>query len=182
MNKMTWILGLLLSAQAYSAKVETTADWNKAGYKVRNLIRSKKRINKKAKNVIIFIGDGMSSATITASRIHQGQIKGGFGEGNLLSFEKFDELGLSKTYNTNQQTPDSAGTATAIMTGVKTKAGMISIGSSQKRASCLKKNEELKTIIEWAEEKGLATGVVSAARITHTPATTFAHVSERPGK
>ena len=74
----------------------------------------------------------MSSATITASRIYDGQKKSMPGESNLLSFEKFDELGLSKTYNSNQQTPDSAGTATAIMTGVKTRAGMISVGASQK--------------------------------------------------
>ena len=45
------------------------------------------------------------------------------GEENVLSWEAFVNVGLSKTYNTNQQVPDSAGTATAFLTGVKTFAG-----------------------------------------------------------
>ena len=47
------------------------------------------------------------------------------GEENVLSWEKFPYSALSKTYNTDQQVPDSAGTATAFMTGVKAKAGRI---------------------------------------------------------
>lgn len=45
------------------------------------------------------------------------------GEENVLSWETFKNVAMSKTYNTNQQVPDSAGSATAIMTGVKSKAG-----------------------------------------------------------
>ena len=76
----------------------------------------------RAKRIILFIGDGMGISTVTAARILQGQQQGQSGEENQLSFEHFPYLALSKTYNTNQQTPDSAGTMSAIMTGEKTKA------------------------------------------------------------
>ena len=45
------------------------------------------------------------------------------GEENVLSWETFPNVAFSKTYNTDQQVPDSAGTATAFMTGVKSRAG-----------------------------------------------------------
>ncbi len=180
MLKLTYLLALTNATFLGAKPIETSEQWRAKGKAFIEKIETKKPIPKKAKNVILFIGDGMSSATITASRIYDGQKKGMPGEGNLLSFEQFDELGLSKTYNSNQQTPDSAGTATAMMTGVKTRAGMISVGASQLRAKCKKKQEDLETIMEWAEKNGYATGVVSTTRITHaTPATTYAHSPER---
>ena len=71
-----------------------------------------------AKNVIIFIGDGMGVNTHTAARIYKGQKNGGFGEEAILAWEKFPYTGQSKTYNTDHQVPDSAGTATAMFSGV----------------------------------------------------------------
>ncbi|PKP66971.1 MAG: alkaline phosphatase, partial [Alphaproteobacteria bacterium HGW-Alphaproteobacteria-9] len=44
----------------------------------------------RAKNVILFIGDGMGISTITAARIYEAQKRGETGEENQLSFEKFD--------------------------------------------------------------------------------------------
>lgn len=49
-----------------------------------------------AKNVIFFIGDGMSIPTVTASRIYDGQVKGIVGERNTLFMERFPYVGLSK--------------------------------------------------------------------------------------
>lgn len=49
-----------------------------------------------AKNVILFLGDGMSIPTITATRILKGQLEGNTGEETVLSFEKFPYTGLSK--------------------------------------------------------------------------------------
>ncbi|ARU55766.1 alkaline phosphatase [Oleiphilus messinensis] len=134
-----------------------------------------------AKNIILFVGDGMGVSTVTAARILDGQLKGGTGEENLLSFDRFPYTGLSKTYNTNQQTPDSAGTMTAMMSGVKTKAGVIGVAEGVVRADCEStKGLELMTAIELAEMAGKATGVVSTARITHaTPAATYAKSPER---
>lgn len=56
-----------------------------------------------AKNVIVFIGDGMGMSTITAARIYKGQLAGKFGEENQLAFEQFPNVGLSKTYNVDKQ-------------------------------------------------------------------------------
>jgi alkaline phosphatase len=76
-----------------------------------------------AKNVIIFVGDGCDITTNTAARILKGQQKGQPGEEGFLSYEQFPYTGLSKTYNTDRQVPDSAGTANAMFTGVKTRSG-----------------------------------------------------------
>ena len=136
---------------------------------------------KHAKNVILFIGDGMNISTITAARIFEGQVKGEHGEENQLSFEKFPQTALSKTYNTNLQTPDSAGTMSAMMTGVKTKGGVISVDGSVDLGDCASGiGHERMTLLEWAEENGMATGVVSTARLTHaTPAATYSHAVSR---
>lgn len=135
----------------------------------------------RAKNIILFVGDGMGVSTVTAARILEGQLRGETGEENQLSFETLPYVALSKTYNTNQQTPDSAGTMTAMMTGVKSKAGVIAVNQYVYRGDCASsKGNELTTFLEQAEIAGLSTGVVTTARLTHaTPAATYAHVPER---
>ena len=69
----------------------------------------------RAKNIVLFIGDGMSIATVTAARIYDGQSQGMSGEEHYLAFERFENVALVKTYNTNQQVPDSAGTCVSRM-------------------------------------------------------------------
>ena len=135
----------------------------------------------RAKNVILFIGDGMGVSTITAARIFDGQSKGGLGEENVLSFETFPNLALVKTYNTNQQVADSAGTASAMNTGIKTRAGVLGITGKARRANCQEGLENIvPTLGEIAEHAGIATGIVTTARLTHaTPAAVYAHSAER---
>ena len=87
----------------------------------------------RAKNVILFLGDGMSLTTVAAARILEGQRKGKPGEENQLAWETFPITAFSKTYNTDSQTPDSAGTMTAITTGVKTLMGAIGVGPPRTR-------------------------------------------------
>lgn len=134
-----------------------------------------------AKNVILFVGDGMGISTVTAARILEGQLQGHTGEEHQLSFETLSYAGLAKTYNSNQQTPDSAGTMTAMMTGVKSKAGVLSIAQEGLRSDCASsQGKSLTTALELAEMKGKATGIISTARITHaTPAATYAKSPER---
>ncbi|KUJ83891.1 alkaline phosphatase [Microbulbifer flavimaris] len=134
-----------------------------------------------AKNIILFVGDGMGISTVTAARILAGQQKGMSGEEYQLSFEEMPFAGLIKTYNTNQQTPDSAGTATAMMAGVKTRAGVLNVAEDVPRGDCVASQQRpLVTALELAEALGKSTGVVSTARITHaTPAATYAKVPER---
>ena len=135
----------------------------------------------RAKNVILFIGDGMGVSTVTATRIFDGQSRGMDGEENVLSFERFPNLALVKTYNSNQQVPDSAGTATAMLTGTKTRAGVINIGPEAQRASCEDAlANELNTIVDEAKRRGLSAGIVTTTRLTHaTPAAMYARSAER---
>ena len=134
-----------------------------------------------ARNVIVFLGDGMSIPTITAARILDGQRKGGSGEENRLAFERFPATALSRTYETDYQTPDSAGTMTAIMSGVKTRDGVIGIDQVPVRGDCAaSRGHELVNLLELAEAAGLATGLVTTTRVTHaTPAATYGHMPDR---
>jgi alkaline phosphatase len=134
-----------------------------------------------AKNVIVFLGDGMSVTTITAARIYDGQQKGGSGEENRLSFENFPATALSRTYETDFQTPDSAGTMTAIMSGVKTRAGVIGVDQVTERGNCASdRGNETVSALELAAVAGQSTGVVTTTRITHaTPAATYGHIADR---
>jgi hypothetical protein len=68
----------------------------------------------------------MGISTTTAARIFDGQQRNESGEENVLSWEAFPYTALSKTYNTDAQVPDSAGTATAFASGVKTRKGTYS--------------------------------------------------------
>jgi alkaline phosphatase len=135
----------------------------------------------KAKNIILFVGDGMGVSTVTAARILDGQNKGMLGEENSLSFEKFEFSGLAKTYNVDSQTPDSAGTMTAMMTGVKTNVGVIGVNEMIARGECATATGNLLVnALELAEINGLSTGILSTARITHaTPAATYANSVDR---
>jgi len=134
-----------------------------------------------AKNVILFIGDGMGVTTVTAARIFDGQSKGMSGEENVLPFETFPNVALIKTYASNQMVADSAGTASAMTTGVKTRAGVVGLGPEAYRRSCEGQLAyRLTTLGELAEQHGKATGIVTTARITHaTPAAVYAHSAER---
>lgn len=135
----------------------------------------------RAKNVIVFVGDGMSLTTVAAARILEGQRRGQPGEENRLAWEDFPATALSRTYNTDAQTPDSAGTMTAMATGVKTRSGVLSIGPQAARGDCAAaRAAPLLTLWQLAAGEGLATGVVSTARLTHaTPGATFAHSADR---
>ena len=162
---------------------ETVQEWYQAGNRfVHQGYHSEPNL-RRAKNVILFVGDGMGISTQTAARILEGQLKGKPGEENRLSFETFPNVGLSKTYSWDQQTSDSAPTMTAMVTGYKAREGMLSVNHLTTRGECdaekIKANS-LKTILEIAAERGKATGVVSTARITHaTPAATYSHTAVR---
>ena len=133
----------------------------------------------KAKNIIFVIGDGMGVSTLTAARIFIGQQQGFLGEEFALSFEHFPHSALIKTYNVDLQTPDSAGTMSALMTGIKTNEGIISLPDSTVRGDC-NPSASLPTFVDLAKAKGKSTAMVTTARVTHaTPATTYAHSSDR---
>jgi alkaline phosphatase len=131
--------------------------------------------------VILFIGDGMGVSTITAIRILDGQNKGMTGEENVLPFERFPHVALAKTYGIDQQVAESAGTATAILSGQKTNAGLIGMSSDVTRGVCASANEHhLQSALELAEMIGMSTGIVTTTGLSHaTPAAAYAHSPER---
>ncbi len=127
-----------------------------------NVIAVKPVIGKKVKNIVFMIGDGMGLSQIfsgiTANKGH-------------LNLEYTTHIGFSKTSSSDNYTTDSAASATALATGVKTYNGAIGVDNDKK---------PLKTILEIAEEKGLATGLVATSKITHaTPASFIAHQPSR---
>jgi alkaline phosphatase len=139
-----------------------------------------------ARNIVLFIGDGMGISTITAARILEGQQNGNSGEENNLSWESFPNTALIKVYNSNQQTPDSAGTMSAIMTGHKTKAYTFGYDQDVVRGDHTSVEDyegasrKVTTLLERFEKEGKSTGIVTTARITHaTPAACYAHSPER---
>ncbi|CAK8671332.1 unnamed protein product [Clavelina lepadiformis] len=133
----------------------------------------------KAKNVIMLIGDGMSLGTSTAGRILIGQKLGHSGEEYVTSLDSMPHSGLVKTYSVNNQTPDSASTATAFLTGVKTRSRKL--GVNAKGTSCRRvKANKVTTLLEQAVQAGKSTGVVTTAQVQDaTPAASYAHLHRR---
>lgn len=162
-------------------RAESPETWKRDGWSMIDRAKREKVRKGKAKNVILFIGDGMGVSTLTAARILEGQRRGESGEENRLSFEEFPYSALSKTYSVNQQTSDSAPTASAILTGIKTDEGIISVDQNVVNSDYRTvKGNEAKSLLEMAEEAGKSTGVVTTARLTHaTPAACYAHSPSR---
>lgn len=156
-------------------------EWFKAGEAEIQSKIAQQPITKPAKNIILLIADGNGVGTNYATRIFAGQQNGLYGDENVLPQEAFPNLGLVKTYNVNAQTPDSAGTGTAIHSGVKTKAGVLGVDETLNRGDCSQvEAAKVATIAEVLSNQGKSVGVVSTARLTHaTPASAYAHSADR---
>ncbi|WP_233752652.1 alkaline phosphatase [Flavilitoribacter nigricans] len=123
---------------------------------------SEVKLEKHPKNIILMIGDGMGITQITA---------GMYSNGNRLYLEEFPIVGLHKPYSSSNLITDSAAGATAFASGVKTYNGAIGVSPDTSAA---------RTILEEAEEQGLATGLLATSTIVHaTPAAFIAHTSSR---
>ncbi len=126
-----------------------------------------------AQNVILIIGDGMDDQQITAARnyLHGAQGK------TILDTMPVRSAVQVLTVDNNDPTEaiyvaDSANSATAMATGVTTSIGRI--------ATSAHSDQDLTSIVQLAEDKGLKTGIVTTASITDaTPAAFVAHVSVR---
>lgn len=170
-----------LASSVSSAALADGGTWYESGQQALHTRLAQSHNTGRARNVIVFIGDGMGVSTVTAARIFDGQSRGEPGEENLLSFERLPHAALVKTYNTDQQVADSAGTATAIHTGVKTRAGVIGIGAAAARGDCAAAlDNRLDSLGHLAVRAGKAVGIVTTTRLTHaTPAAVYAHTPER---
>ena len=126
----------------------------------------------RAKNVILFLGDAGGIPTLNAASIH------GYQEPRALYLQHMPHIALSETSSTSSWVTDSAAGMTAIVTGQKTDNGVISQGPPIGPAK--DDGTALKTILEYAEEHGLSTGVISnMAMADATPAACYAHVNSR---
>ena len=115
----------------------------------------------KAKNIVFFLGDGMGPSTVTAARIYAGQKLGKLGEEHSLAFELFPNVGLVKTYNVDKQVADSAGSATAYLTGVKGRYGTLGLDVTAPYNVCrpdLGRHPHVDSILKWAQDSGKDTG------------------------
>lgn len=150
MKKMVWVMLLLLFAGSCA-----TPDVSPSP-------SSDLRPNRKAKNIILLIGDGMGLTQITA---------GLYSNNNHLELEGFPVVGLHKSYSSDNLVTDSAAGATAFACGIKTYNGAIAVDPD---------STPVQTILEEAERKGLATGLVATSTIVHaTPASFIAHANQR---
>lgn len=169
-------LSVVMAASAVRAQSPDASDggWQRGRAEMERRLAVTARPGQ-ARNVILFIADGMSIPTITASRIFDGETVGR-GEANTLSFDTFPNTALIRTYNTDAQVPDSASTATALVTGLKTRSGAISVRADQYLDACAADADLPVTLAEHAERRDLSTGIVTTTRLTHaTPATLYAH-------
>ena len=105
-----------------------------------------------AKNVILFLGDAGSISTLSAASIHA------YKEPRALYIQRMPHIGLSETSSTDSWVTDSAAGMTAIVTGRKTANGVISQAPPPDAKT---DGATLKTVLEYAEEHGLSTGVIS---------------------
>lgn len=126
----------------------------------------------KAKNVILFIGDAGGLSTINAVSAY------GHNAPQKLYIQSMPYIGLSDTSTAAEWVSDSAAGMTAIVTGRKTRNGVVSQGPDAVRGK--QDGTVLKTILEYAEERGLSSAVISnMSMVDATPAACYAHTNNR---
>ncbi|EEQ11466.1 Alkaline phosphatase H [Yersinia mollaretii ATCC 43969] len=128
--------------------------------------------NKTVKNVILLIGDGMGDSEITSAR-NYAMGAGGFFKGidALPLTGQYTHYSLDKKTQKPDYVTDSAASATAWSSGVKTYNGALGVDVFGK---------DHVTLLELAKKAGKATGNVSTAELQDaTPAAQFAHVTGR---
>jgi alkaline phosphatase len=160
---------------------QRSSPWFEQGAAAARAARERSASGPRARNVILFVGDGMGIPTITAARIRAGQLAGGSGEEYTLSFDRFPFTAFSKIYTVDHQVPDSAGTMTAIVTGVKTRSGVIAVNENVAIGEFTAvAGNSLASILDIAEARGMATGIITTTRVTHgTPASLYAKSPDR---
>jgi alkaline phosphatase len=126
----------------------------------------------RAKNVILFIADAGGIPTLNAASAL------GYGAPQRLYVQSWSHIGLSDTSTASEWVTDSAAGMSAIVTGQKTHNGVLSQLPDADRGK--KDGSPAKTILEYAEEKGLSTGTLTNVNIADaTPAACYSHVNDR---
>lgn len=113
----------------------------------------------RVKNVILFVGDGMGLTTVTASRVYKRQ-KLGDPDAKLV-FDEFPATALIATDTASSQISESAAAATALFCGVKTNFENLGVDVSAGKDACSNIESHAQSIISWAQQQNLKTGLVS---------------------
>ncbi|MBI80928.1 MAG: alkaline phosphatase [Gammaproteobacteria bacterium] len=129
------------------------------------LTQRKYSSSSKAKNLILFIGDGMSLSQITAYRLITG------GSNSRISVDNFPYSGIVLTHSEDGVVTDSASSATAYSTGYKTNNTYLGLDSNKK---------SLENLTETLNRFGFVSSLLATSEITHaTPAAFAAHIDLR---
>ncbi|MGY4028366.1 alkaline phosphatase [Aeromonas rivuli] len=141
-----------------------------------------------AKNVILFIGDGMGPTVLTATRLYK------VGEEGNLEMMSLPRSARIKTFSHDAQTTDSAPSMAAYTTGVKMNNEVIGMSADTQAVApakdvngnkginnCTADNgHSVPTLLELAKAAGKSVGAVTTTELTHaTPAATYAHICHR---
>ena len=121
-------------------------------------------------NIIMVVADGMGPAYTTAYRYFSDNPQ--TSEVETTIFDKY-LVGSSSTYpdKVSGYVTDSAASATALSTGVKTYNGAIAVDVNK---------QPLLTVLEQARKNGFSTGAVVTSQVNHaTPASYIAHNESR---
>ncbi|XP_044532464.1 intestinal-type alkaline phosphatase-like [Gracilinanus agilis] len=155
--------------------------WNRQAAEAIKTAQQLQPIQTAAKNLILFLGDGMGVPTVTATRILKGKMSGNLGPETPLAMDRFPYVALSKTYNVDRQVPDSAGTATAYLCGVKGNYKTIGLSAAARVDQCNSTwGNEVYSVLQRAKKAGKSVGVVTTTRVQHaSPSGTYAHVVNR---
>ena len=122
----------------------------------------KEKVNLKAKNVILLIGDGTGLSQISSAF---------YFKKTKPNYARFKSIGLMKTSSSREDITDSAAGATAFSSGIKTYNGAIGVADD---------STKVKTLVEIVSPLHIKTGVISTSSIQHaTPASFYAHVINR---
>ena len=105
------------------------------------------------KNIILFVGDGAGLSSLNAASIY------GYGKPQALYIQRMPHLALADTSTAKEWVTDGAACASAWATGHKGRNGMVSMSADAERD--VKDGEIYKTVMEYAMESGLSTGVIS---------------------
>ncbi|NWW82414.1 PPBI1 phosphatase, partial [Climacteris rufus] len=160
---------------------KTPGYWNKGARRRLELALALQPGAQRAKNIILFMGDGMGLSTMSAARIYKGQLSGGSGEESVLAMETFPHMALAKTYTIDRQVPDSAGTGTAYLCGVKANAKTLGLSGAAVYGKCRTSfGNEVDSVLHRARLAGKSVGIVTTTRVQHaSPAAAYAHSASR---
>ncbi|KAF9477918.1 alkaline phosphatase-like protein [Pholiota conissans] len=133
---------------------------------------------RKAKNVLLFIGDGMTQSMITAARLIAHKSVNGKYQ-SLMQMDQMDNLGHQMTHSVDSFITDSANSATALYTGKKSTVNALNVYADSSKNSL--DDPKVETIAELFRRRiGGALGIVSTAFIADaTPAALCAHTRDR---